>query len=240
MNDKEIKEVKEDLTENKEVVEAEVVDEKIEEVTDPGITREVGIDETTYLEFFDRNGLKSQFKSSALIIVVLWAVLFALKGEMEFVDFLVQGLIYTAVYIGVSILMTLLTNKVFTKRNYYRSGLNKLLITANFNKTGITQTVGQQSSSTQWSEISHVDETTYSIFCYSGKKAVIFSKRYLQAGDIEYIRSIAKAALGEENYNIIESKIKPIDQEMVKHVEDVIDQKEDKEDEIKETKDDIK
>ena len=207
--------------ETSEVVETEVVDAEVveseepkseqpvepEEVFDPGIVRTLTIEEETYGEFFSRNSLKQQLKTSIFIIVVIWVILYLLRGEATIQQYLIQCAIYTAAFLVITILFTLFTTKVFVKRNYKRSQLDGLQIEVRFNKQGITQSIGEQSAMTPWTEISSVDESETSLFFYAGsRRAIILSKKNLMPGDIEVIRSIAKTGVGEDNYHIFAAK----------------------------------
>lgn len=214
----EAEEVEEKEEVETEVVEAEVVENpepqneqpvEPEEVFDPGIVRTLTIEEETYGEFFSRNSLKQQLKTSIFIIVVIWVILYLLRGESTIQQYLIQCAIYTAAFLVITILFTLFTTKVFVKRNYKRSQLDGLQIEVRFNKQGITQSIGEQSAMTPWTEISAVDESEISLFFYAGaRRAIILSKKNLMPGDIEVIRSIAKTGVGENNYHILAEKKK--------------------------------
>lgn len=210
-----------EVEEKTEVVEGEIVEETVseeikseeavepEEVIEPGISRTFTIEEETYMEFFNRNSIKQQVKTSIYIVIALWAILYILRGEQTIPQFLLTGAIYTAIFLGVTIIFTLLTTKVFVKRNYKKSQLGDLQIDVRFNNQGITQSIGEQSALTTWAEIVKIDETEKSLFCYAAsRRAIILSTKNLLPGDIEMIRSIAKANIGEDNYHIIVNKKK--------------------------------
>jgi len=220
-------------TEEVEQVETEVVESEIvetseiptpaeaEEVIDPGIVRTLTIEEETYMEFFNKNSMKQQLKTSIFIIIAIWVILYLLRGEATVEQYLVQAAIYTGIFLAITIIFTLLTTRIFVKRNYKRSQLSDLQIEVRFNNQGITQSIGDQSALTTWDEISRVDETERSLFFYAGnRRAIILSKKNLMLGDIEVIRSIAKAGLGEDNYHIQESKKKK--DESLDHYDDEI------------------
>lgn len=217
---KEFEEVEEkEQTEEVEQVETEVVEPEIvetseiptpaeaEEVIDPGIVRTLTIEEETYMEFFNKNSLKQQLKTSIFIIIAIWVILYLLRGEATVEQYLVQAAIYTGIFLAITIVFTLLTTRIFVKRNYKRSQLGDLQVEVRFNNQGITQSIGDQSALTTWGEISRADETERSLFFYAGnRRAIILSKKNLLPGDIEVIRSIAKTGLGEDNYHTQASK----------------------------------
>jgi hypothetical protein len=207
-----------DSKEQKEVVEAELVEAEVvspkevqepievEEVSDPGITRTMNISEATYVEFFNRNGMRGQLKTSIYLIIVVWIVLYLLRGEMIVQQYLLNGAIYTAAFLAISIGVTFLTSRVLVRRNYKKSNLGSLQIEVRFNNQGITQSIQDQSARTSWEEISKVDETDISLFFYSGRRAIILSKDQLQFGDIDFIRGLAKSHLGEDAYHVVGAK----------------------------------
>lgn len=209
--------------EEKETVEVEIVDEntptvseqpqgeapQVEEVIEPGLTRDLVINQTTYNEFYNRNLLKRQLTTTGYTAIIMIVILYLFRGEQTMPQFLTQAAIYVGVIIVVSLLFTVVTTKLMVKRNYDRSGLATVSIKVTFNTQGIVQQVQDQMAMTKWEEIVSVEETENSFFFFSaGRRAVILSKEKLWDGDIDYIRSLAKGKIGEDCYKIIQKKKK--------------------------------
>ncbi len=216
--------------EEKEKVEVEIVEEtkpvetsgtesvdqpEVEEVIEPGLTRDLTISQTTYTEFFNRNMVKRQILTTVYTVVIMIVILYLFRKDQTIAEFLAQAGIFTGVIIVVSFLFGLLSSKMLVKKNYIRSGLDRITINVTFNSKGIYQQVENQKAATHWEEIANVEETENSLFFISGnRRAIILSTDKLMPGDREYIRSLATGKVGEEHYKIAKSKKEKGDSEI--------------------------
>lgn len=195
-------------TPNEEVIEETPVEETPVEVIEEPVPEEVEviehevdvtIEEETYVEYFKGVAFKSQIKPTIFfgVAIVLLSYFFRAE-EVSATEALLNGLLWGAVFIVVSIGISFFTMPSKAKSTYKRSGVQGLVLHTKFTNIGITQSIEDQSITYRWSDIDQFVESDISYFGHMLrlKKIVLMSKKNLTEEDVKKINEIIVEHLG--------------------------------------------
>lgn len=195
-------------TPNEEVIEETPVEETPVEVIEEPVPEEVEviehevdvtIEEETYVEYFKGIAFKSQIKPTIFfgVAIVLLSYFFRAE-EVSATDALLNGLLWGAVFVVVSIGISFFTMPNKAKSTYKRSGVQGLVLHTKFTNIGITQSIEDQSVTYRWSDIDQFVESDNSYFghMFRLKKIVLMSKKNLTEEDVKKINEIIVEHLG--------------------------------------------
>ena len=195
-------EVVEEKVEEVEQVEAEVIEEKVsEEVEVIEHEVDVTIEEETYVEYFKGVAFKAQIKPTLFfgVVVALLSYFFRAEG-VSATDALLRGLIWGAVFVVLSIGISFLTMPRKAKSTYARSGVQGLILHTTFSNLGVRQSIEDQSVLYKWDDIDQFVESDNSYFGHMLrlKKIVLMSKKNMSEEDVKKINEIIVEHLGEQ------------------------------------------
>lgn len=206
-----------------EIIETEVVEEKVEtevveevveetpvEVIEEPIPEEVEviehevdvtIEEETYVEYFKDIAFKAQIKPTIFFGVAIVLLSYFFRAEdVSATDSLLNGLLWGAVFVVLSIGVSFFTMPHRARSTYRKSGVQNLVLHTKFSNIGITQSVEDQAVTYKWADIDQVVESDSSFFGHMLrlKKILLMSKKNLSEEDVQKIETIIVEHLGPE------------------------------------------
>lgn len=176
------------------------------------IRKTVNITEQTYVEFCKTSSSRRNIRTLIFTTILITALLTFMNNESNYLLSFLWGLAYSAIYFVVAFALVFFTTAPLAKSNYRKKKLSELELDLQFNQQGITQYIGSEQGTFEWSRFRNCEETNGAFyFILSNNQVLLFSKERLAADEVKMLHDLFLDVFGPKNFIFAKVKDESVD-----------------------------